>query len=156
MVLFGGAAHGVAVAVPHTVAGIDEIQMCIDLQDVDGGLVGVGADAGDVDRMVAADDHGQGVCRQRRAHACLDIGVGFFGVGVDDVGVAHVDDAHAGAEIGGVVFVIIGAGVAEAEERRGLADGAGPKRAPGRYWVPASKGAPRMATSALSVAQSAT
>jgi hypothetical protein len=81
-----------------------------------------GVDAGDVDRVVAADHHREGSRREDGAHAGRDVGVALRGVGVDDVGVADVDDADIAGEIGRVVLVVVGAGVAEGEERRGLAD----------------------------------
>ena len=68
--------------------------------------------------MIAADDHGQGGCVQCCAHACLDIGMAGFGVGVDDVGVAHVDDVHLARQIGRVVLMVIGACMAKTEQRR--------------------------------------
>ena len=40
----------------HAVAHVDEIQMRVDLDQVDRRLLAEGADAGDVDRMVAAKD----------------------------------------------------------------------------------------------------
>ena len=49
IVVFGGAAHGVAVAMAHAVALIHKIQMRVDLQDVDVALTVKGADARDVD-----------------------------------------------------------------------------------------------------------
>ena len=45
-------------------------------------------------------------------------------VGVDDVGIADVDDARRRRQVDDVVLVVVGAGVAEGEQRRGLADGA--------------------------------
>ena len=45
--------------------------------------------------MVAAEDHRDRAGGEDRAHAGLDVGVAGFGVGVDDVGVADVDDADA-------------------------------------------------------------
>jgi hypothetical protein len=46
----------------------------------------------------------------------------FLGVGMDDVGIADVDDADLGPQIGHVVLVVIGPGMAEGEQGRGLAD----------------------------------
>ncbi len=118
---FGGAAHRVAVPVAHPVPLIHEIEMRVDLQDVDVLLIIEGADAGDVDRMIAADHHRQGRHREGRAHARLDVGVAGLRVGMDDVRIAHVDDVHVTGQIGRVVLVIIGPGVAEAEQGGRLA-----------------------------------
>src|ERR1700743_732134 len=74
--------------------------------------------------MVAAEDDGQGTGGEDFADAVLDVGVAFFGVGMHDVGIADVDDAAIG-EIGCVVFMVVGAGMAEGEEGGGFADGAG-------------------------------
>ena len=62
----------------------------------------------------------------------------FIGVGVDDVGVADVDDADAFGQVDHVVLVVVGAAMAEGEERGGLADDRGPEagaRAPLRAEV---------------------
>jgi hypothetical protein len=96
VVLFGGAAHRVAVAVADAVAHVDEIQVGVDLDDMDR-AARKGADAGDVDRMVAAQDDRERPRVQNGADAGFDVGVAFLGVGMDDVGVADVDDADAGS-----------------------------------------------------------
>ncbi len=71
--------------------------------------------------MVTANGDGQGTRRQYSAHAYLDIGMAACGVGVDDVGVANIDNAHVRAQIGGVILVIIGARMAKGEQGRSLA-----------------------------------
>ena len=116
-------------AVPHAVADIDEIQMRVDLDDVDR-APGKGADAGDVDRMVAAQHHRHGSRSQDGADPGLDIRVAGLGVGVDDVGIADVHDPHA-LQIGHVIFVVIGPGMAEGKQGRGLADAPWPEPRPG-------------------------
>jgi hypothetical protein len=132
MVLFRGAAHRVAVAVAHAVADVDEIQMGVDLHDVDRAAAREGADAGDVDRMVAAQvtaGRPRPGSRARRSRCWR----GSFGVGMDDVGVADVDDADLGRpQVGHVVLVVIGPGVAEGEQGGRLAD---------RPWPEAGSGA---------------
>ena len=123
--LFGGAAHRVAVAVTNAVADIDEIKVGVDLEDVDIALALKGVDAGDVDGVIAAYDHGEGARGEGGAHACLDIGVALVRVCVDDIGIAHVHDAHIACEVGCVILVVICACVAKGEERGGFAHGAG-------------------------------
>jgi hypothetical protein len=54
-------------------------------------------------------------------HAEFDIGVALLGVGVNDVGIADIDDAAVG-QVGGVVLMVVGAGVAEGEQCGRLAD----------------------------------
>lgn len=61
--------------------------------------------------MVAAQDDGECARRQDFLHPMLDIGVALDRIGVDDVGVANVDDADITAEIGGIVLVIVCPGV---------------------------------------------
>ena len=96
MRLLGGAAHRVSVPASDAVALVDEVQMGVYLQEVKGGgALAEGADAGDVDGMVAADDDGEGRGGEDFLDGGLDVGVAFFGVGVDDVGVADVDEAGA-------------------------------------------------------------
>ena len=125
--MLGRAAHGVAVAVAHAVTFVHEIQMRVDLKDVYVALIVKGADAGDIYGMIAANDDGQGSGLQCCAHACLNIGVARFGVGVDDISVAHIDDIYVTGQIGCVILVIIGACMTKAEQGRGLAHTAGPK-----------------------------
>ena len=55
--------------------------------------------------------------------ASSGVAVAGGGVGVDDVGVADVDDAHlVHRQVDRIVLVVVGAAVAEREQRRGLAD----------------------------------
>ena len=131
MVLLCGAPHRVAVAVAHPVALIHEIQMRVDLQDMDRPTARKGADAGDVDRMIAADHDRQCARVEDRAHAGLDIGVAFLGIGMHDVGIADIDDGHVGAEVDAVILVVIGPGMAEGEQRGCLAHRARAEARPG-------------------------
>ena len=114
-------------AARDAVADVDEIEMRVDLQNVNVALAIEGLDAGDVDRMIAADHHRQGPARQRCPNARLDVCVAFDCVGVDDVGVAHVDYRHIRTQIDGIVFVVISPRVTEREQRRRLADRARPE-----------------------------
>ena len=100
----------------YPVAFIDKIQMRVDLQDVDRTLVGKGLDTGDVDGMVAANDHRQGPRAQDRLNACADIGMALRCVGMHDVGIADVNDAHRLRQVGRVIFVVIGPRMAKAEQ----------------------------------------
>lgn len=68
--------------------------MGVDLQDMDIAVTGEGLDAGDIHRMIAADHHRQRVGFQDRLNPRPDIVMAFGSVGVDDVGVANIDDAH--------------------------------------------------------------
>jgi hypothetical protein len=74
VVLFGGAAHRVAVAVADAVAHIDEIKVGVDLDDMER-ATRKGADAGDVDRMVAAKDDRDRPGGKDGADAGFDVGV---------------------------------------------------------------------------------
>ena len=111
----------------HAVAHIDKIQMRIDLQHVNVAVPLKGPDARNVDGMISADHHRQCPSLQDRAHARFDVGVAAFGVGVDDIGVANVHDVHVTGQIGDVILVIIGPGMAKAEQGRCLAHPARPK-----------------------------
>ena len=104
------------------VFNLDEIEMRVDLQDVDRAAPGKGTDAGNVDRMVAPQHHRQGACVQNGAHAGLDIGMALFGIGVNDIGVADIDDGDIRTQIGAVILMVIGAAMAEGKERGRLAD----------------------------------
>lgn len=105
----------------------EEIQMRVDLQNMNIALTVERADTGDIDRMIAADDHWH-CCRvEGCAHARLDVRVTRFGVGVNDIRVAHVDDVHIAGQINGIVLMIIGPRMPEAEQRRCLAHTARPE-----------------------------
>jgi hypothetical protein len=93
-VLFRRAPHRAAVADTHAVTFIHEIKMGVDLQDVDIAAAREGLDAGDIHRMIAADHHWQRAGFQDRLNPRPDIGMAFGSVGVDDVGVANIDDPH--------------------------------------------------------------
>ncbi|GAA5076491.1 hypothetical protein GCM10023209_25740 [Roseibacterium beibuensis] len=71
-----------------------------------------------------------------------------LGIGMDDIGIAHIDDPRPRPEIGDVILVVIGPGMANAKSVEASRIARGPKRAPARHRVPKSNGAPRMATSA--------
>ncbi|PAM78454.1 hypothetical protein CES87_31410, partial [Pseudomonas sp. ERMR1:02] len=74
---------------------------------------------------------------------------------MDDVGITDVNHAHVGGgQVHHVIFVVVGAGMAEGKQRRCLANASCPKRAPERHWVPMSLGTPSTATSASSASQS--
>ena len=115
---------------------VDEIEMGIDLHDMDravfGAVLGKGIDAGDVDGMVAAQHHRQRTGLKDLAHPEFNVRVALHRVGVHDIGVADVDDGDLAArKIGDVVLVVVGAAMAEGEQRGGLADGARPETGAG-------------------------
>ena len=107
----------------HAVAHVDEIEMRVDLDDVDRRLVAEGADAGNVDRVIAAKDDRQRLALENLADGELGVAVARDGIRVNDIGVADIDDPHlVHRQIDRVVLVVVGAAMAEGEERRGLAD----------------------------------
>ena len=128
--LLRGPPHRAAVAEADAVPLVNEVEMRVDLHDVEGAAALESRDAGDVDRVVAAEHHGQRAGLQNRTHTLLDIGMAVQRVGMNDVGVAEVDDADI-LEVGDVVLVVVSAGVAEGEQRRGLADGPRPEACAG-------------------------
>ena len=111
-------------AVAHAVAHVDEIEMGVDLDDVDRPAPGK---ARYTERCTAwsppritgsAPDPGS--CARP-----IGVRMALHGVGVDDVGIADIDDPHLVArQIDLVVLVVVGAVMAEGEQGRGLADGA--------------------------------
>ncbi len=96
----------------HPMPLVDEIEMGVELHDVDRRLVSVGIDAGNVDRVIAAEDDRQRPSRENLAYAEFDVGMAGEGISMDHVGIADVDDPDA-LEIGVVVLVIVGTGMAE-------------------------------------------
>ena len=116
--LLRGAPHRIAVPLAHTMPHIDEIEMRIDLHDMDRLFVAEGADARDVDRVVTAEHHRQCLPLQNLPHRHLGVLVAGVGVGVNHVGIADVDDPHlVHRQIDGIVLMVVGAAVAEGEER---------------------------------------
>ena len=110
----------------HAVALVDEVEMRVHLHHVDRPAALEGGDTGYVDRVVPPEHDRQRARVEDAAHGGLDVGVAADRIGMDDVGVAEVHDAHA-VEVGDVVLVVVGAGVPEGEQGRGLADGARPE-----------------------------
>src|SRR5580698_5825401 len=71
--------------------------------------------------MIATKHNGYCARNQYLAHAKFDIGVALLGIGVDNVSIADIDDPAIG-QVGGIVLMIVGAGMAEGKKRRGLPD----------------------------------
>ncbi|MCY1421607.1 hypothetical protein D9M71_372680 [compost metagenome] len=123
MIQLRGAAQRVAVAVAHAVAFIDEVQVRIEMHDMDRPAPFEGLDHRSVDRVVTAQHHRHGACCENLAHGRFDVGVAGFHVGVNDIGIADIDHAQLViGQVGGVIFKVVGTGMAEREQRRGLAD----------------------------------
>ena len=74
--------------------------------------------------MIAAKRDGNGTGSQGGTNPGLDIGMGGFGIGMHDVRIPHIHDPGARPEIGDVIFMVIGPGMAKGEKRRGLTDAA--------------------------------
>ena len=94
MRLIGGAAHGAAMAIAHAMPHIDEIKMRVDLHDMDRVLAIKRRDAGDGDRMITTQHHGHRTRRQNGAHAAFNVGVALRLIGVNDISIANINDAH--------------------------------------------------------------
>ncbi len=123
-----GAAQRIAVAVAHAVALVDEVEVGVEVDDMERRLLGIGGETRRRDRVVAAQDDRQRAAFEDLADRGLGVGVAFRGVGMDDVGVAQVDDPDlVDRQVGDVVLEVVGAAVAEGEQRRGLADRARPE-----------------------------
>ena len=67
--------------------------------------------------MVPAYNNRQRPCGKGCAHAGFNIGMAFKGVGMDYLRIAHIDNAYLPGQIGGIIFVIIGSGMAETKQR---------------------------------------
>ena len=101
-------------AVTHTMAFSDKIQMRIDLHQMKRVLPGKGVDAGDVHRMITAKHNRHRTRRQNGAHTGLDVRMAFHGIGMDNVGITDIDNAHLVIfQIGDVILMVIGTGMAE-------------------------------------------
>ena len=109
----------------HAVTLVDEIQVRIDLHHVNVAAAFEGIDAGNVDRVVTAEDDGQRTGIENGPDPGFYIGVALDRIGVHDVGVADVGELEpALGQIGDVVLVVVGAGVTEREQGRGFANAA--------------------------------
>ena len=121
-------------AVAHAVPFIDEIEVGVYVQDVDRTASLESLDHWCVDGVVAAEHDRHGALFEELAHRILDVGVALGLIRMDDVGVTHVNHPYlVFGEIHGVVFVIVGTGVPEREQRRRFADAPG---AEARTWAP--------------------
>ncbi len=106
-------------AVAHAVALVDEIQVRIEVDDVDRTTAFEGLDHRGVHRVVATEHHRHHTGIENLAYRVFGVLVAGFHIGVDDVGIPHVDHAHVGGgQVHHVVFVVVGAGMAEGEQRR--------------------------------------
>ena len=73
--------------------------------------------------MVAAEHQRQRATLEDLAHRRFGVAVAGGGIGVHDVRIADVDDAHlVHRQVDGVVLMVVGAAMPEGEERRRLAD----------------------------------
>jgi hypothetical protein len=120
--------HRAAVAPGDAVAFVDEVEMRIEMHDVDRLLVRIGCDRRHGDGVVAAEDvrHRPGI--EQCPHRELGVCKATFGVGVDDVAVARVDNLDfVGGQVGHLVLEVEHAFRTEAVEHRHLPDGARPE-----------------------------
>ena len=123
---FGCASQGVSVSVANAVPLVNEIKMRINMNDVNRLLVVESPDAGDVDGVVAAEHDRQGAGGKNLSNADFNVIVAFDGVGVNDVGVADVDDLDlVDRKIDDIVLEVVGAAVSERKQGGGFADGTG-------------------------------
>ena len=111
---------------PNAMPFIDEIEMRVDLHDVNRLLIRKCGDTGNVDRMVATQDNGRRPGAKNGAHAGFDVGVTGERIGMNDVGIAKIDNARVG-QIGHIVFVVVGACMAERKQGRSLTNAPGAK-----------------------------
>ncbi|MNP12725.1 hypothetical protein D3C76_1049750 [compost metagenome] len=112
-------------AVAHTMALVDEVQVGIEVHDVDRPMPFEGLDHRRMDRVVTAQHHRHGAGLENLAHGRLDVGIAAGHVGVHDIGVTDIDHAQLViGQVGGVIFEVVGAGMAEREQGRCLANAA--------------------------------
>jgi hypothetical protein len=80
----------------HAVPLIHKVEMRVELHNMDRLLAIEGIDAGDIDRVVAAQHDRDRACFKDFADAGGDIGVAGLGIGMDNVGIANIDDPRGG------------------------------------------------------------
>jgi hypothetical protein len=98
--------------------------MGVDLDDMNGAMIVISANARNIDRMITAQNYWQGAARQYFSHRSFGIDMGLDGISMNDVGIADVGDSHLVArKILDIVLMIIGAAMAERKQRRGFSDG---------------------------------
>ena len=94
--------------IAHAMAFVDEIQMGVNVDNMNRLLVIEGPNTGNMDRMIAPQNHGQSACLQNFAHAIFYGVVALDRVGVNDIGIANIDHAHLiNRQIGDVIFKIV-------------------------------------------------
>ncbi|MCY1396555.1 hypothetical protein D9M71_115320 [compost metagenome] len=132
MVHFRGAAQRVAVAVAHAMALVDEVQVGVEVDDVDRAAAFEGLDNRCVHRVVTTEHDRHGTGLEQLAYGEFDVVVTGVHIGMDDIGVTHVDDAHIlGLQVHHVVFEIVGTAVAKRKQGRCLTDAAWPEACAG-------------------------
>ena len=88
--------------------------MGIDLNDVDRLLIIERINTGNVDRVIATEHDRQRAGLQYFADAIFDISVAIDRIGVNDVRIADIDDPDgARRQVGDIILVVVGAGMAE-------------------------------------------
>src|SRR5260370_22032020 len=103
-----------------TVADVDKIHVSVDLHDMYRPVVLEGPHAGDVHGVIAAQDDRQGAVVQYLTNREFGVGVTGGGIGVDDVGIADIDDPYFVArKIDHAVFLVGGARMTKGKKRRG-------------------------------------
>src|SRR4051812_30198433 len=128
MVLLGRAAHRISMPLAHAMPHVHEIEMSIDLNDMDRAMAAEGPDAGNVDGVVTTEDHRHRAAFEDLSDGCLCISMAPGRIGMDDVDVPDVDDAHlVERQINDVVLMIVGATMTERKQGRGFADGSRPE-----------------------------
>ena len=127
VIALGRAAQRIALAVADAEALVDIIEMGVDMDDMDRRFAVEGADAGDMHRVVAAQDDRQCPGCEHLPHAVFDIVEALQGIDMDHVGIADIDDADLVAgEEQEIVLRIVGA-LADGEELRGVAESLRPE-----------------------------
>jgi hypothetical protein len=102
----------------HPVPHIDKVQVSINLHNVDWTVIAESSDAWDVDCVIATKHDGQRAALQDPTYGRFGIGVAPDRIGVNDVSVTYVNDAHfVQWQVDCVILVIVGSPMAEREQR---------------------------------------
>ena len=87
---------------------VNKIKMRINLHKMKRLFIAKGINAGNIDRMIATKNHWHCASGKDLTNPRLNIGMTFYGICVNDIGVTNINNANLiGLKIGDIIFMVI-------------------------------------------------